>query len=182
VNAADGATVDGLSGFIRDVPDFPAPGVLFRDITPLLADASALARAVGTLADLVSDLPGGPPDRVAGIEARGFVLGAAVASVLGVGFVPIRKPGKLPWRTASVTYELEYGRDGLEVHVDASGAGQRVAIVDDVLATGGTAAAATRLIASTGAEVSGLVFLIELLALGGRGQLDGRAVESILRY
>jgi adenine phosphoribosyltransferase len=180
--AGDLAEVEGLTDFIRDIPDFPTPGVLFRDITPLLADGDALARTVRALADRVVGPSGDRPDKVAGIEARGFVLGAAVATVLGVGFVPIRKPGKLPGQKTSVGYDLEYGQDGLEIHVDASEAGQRVVIVDDVLATGGTASAAAQLMASTGAAVTGLVFLIELVDLGGRRRLDGHRVEAILRY
>lgn len=170
---------DFLKGFIRDVPDFPSPGVLFRDITPLLGDGAAWQVAVEALAEAVARLG---VDKVAGIEARGFVLGASVASTLGLGFVPIRKAGKLPCETVSVSYGLEYGVDTLEVHVDAAGHGQRVAIVDDVLATGGTAEAAAKLIEETGAEVAGLVFLMELNFLDGRSRLGGHVIDSVLQY
>jgi adenine phosphoribosyltransferase len=168
-----------LKRYIRDVPDFPTPGVLFRDITPLLADGAAWKRAVEHLADAVRSLGG---EKVAGIEARGLILGAAVAAHLGLGFVPIRKSGKLPRATMSVAYDLEYGRDALEVHSDAAGPGERCVIVDDVLATGGTAAAATQLVKGLGAEVAGIVVLVELRFLAGRSRLDGLPVEAVLAY
>jgi adenine phosphoribosyltransferase len=170
---------EALRGFIRDIDDFPVPGVKFRDITPLLADGGAWRTTVRLLADRVGRLD---VDRVAGIEARGFMLGAAVASELGVGFVPIRKSGKLPWKTTAVTYDLEYGQDTLEVHVDSAAPGDRIAIVDDVLATGGTAAAAADLMSATGARVAGLVFLIELAFLEGRRRLAGHNIEALLHY
>ncbi|WP_419850377.1 adenine phosphoribosyltransferase [Candidatus Poriferisocius sp.] len=153
---------------IRDVPDFPTPGIMFKDITPLLDDADAFRWAADELADRFRDTPA---DRVVGVEARGFILGAAVAYRLGLGFVPVRKSGKLPYRTRSVDYELEYGTASLEVHTDAFAPGQRALVVDDVLATGGTAAAAVELVDSGGAEVAGVGFLIELGFLGGREKI-----------
>src|SRR6478736_2947122 len=145
-----------LKRHIHDVPDFPSPGILFRDITPLLANGPAWQQAVGHVADLVRALGA---EKIAGIEARGLIIGAAVAAQLGLGFVPIRKSGKLPRAIRSVAYDLEYGRDALEVHSDAAGPGERFVIVDDVLATGGTAAAAAQLVGELGAEVAGLVVL-----------------------
>ena len=166
-----------LESFIRDVPDFPTPGILFRDITPLLASGDAFAKAVAALADPFRDAG---VARVVGIEARGFMFGAAVARELSVGFVPARKAGKLPRKTVRVDYGLEYGRDSLEVHADALAGGERALIVDDVLATGGTARAAAELVELLGAEVAGLAFLIELPSLGGRRQLLGRRLHSVL--
>lgn len=165
-----------LRSAIRDVPDHPSPGILFKDITPLLGDGSLLADTVGALSD------GLDVDVVAGIEARGFIFGAPVAVALGVGFVPIRKSGKLPHVTASADYALEYATATIEVHTDAVTPGQRVLLVDDVLATGGTAVAAVRLIEGLGATVAGLSFLIELEALAGRELLSGRDVRSLIRY
>jgi adenine phosphoribosyltransferase len=167
---------DQLRGLIREVPDHPVANVSFKDITPLLADSTALAGAVAALAD------GATCDVVAGIEARGFVLAAPVALALGVGFVPIRKPGKLPWRTVRQEYDLEYGSDALEVHEDAVAAGQRVLVVDDVLATGGTAAAACGLLESLGAEIAGVSVLVELAFLSGRARLEGYHLTSLLTY
>lgn len=168
-----------LAALIRDVPDFPTPGVLFKDITPLLADGPAWCATV----DLLSELHGtGPVDLVVGIEARGFVLGAAVAFRLGVGFVPLRKPRKLPYRTNSVTYSLEYGEETLEMHTDAVQPGDRVLVVDDVLATGGTAAAAVTLLENAGATVAGLSFLLELTFLDGRSRLGGVPVSSLITF
>ncbi len=154
---------------IRDVPDFPSPGIMFKDITPLLDDAEAFRWAADELADRFSNTPA---DRVVGVEARGFILGAAVAYRLGLGFVPVRKPGKLPYLTRSVDYELEYGTASLEAHNDAFSPGQRALIVDDVLATGGTAAATVELVSSGGAEVAGMGFLIELGFLDGREKIE----------
>jgi adenine phosphoribosyltransferase len=168
-----------LKRYIRDVPDFPSAGVLFRDITPLLADGPAWQRAVEHVGAAVHSLGA---EKVGGIEARGLIIGAAVAARLGLGFVPIRKPGKLPRTVRSVAYDLEYGRDALEVHSDAAGAGERFVIVDDVLATGGTAAAAAQLVGELGAHVSGLVVLIELRFLAGRDRLGGLPVEAVLAY
>ena len=166
-----------LKAFIRDVPDFPTPGILFRDITPLLASGEAFATAVRALADpFRSD----GVAKVVGIEARGFMFGAAVARELSVGFVPARKAGKLPRASVRVAYGLEYGRDSLEVHADAVSRGERTLIVDDVLATGGTARAAAELVERLGGEVAGLAFLIELRALDGRRQLRERRLHSVL--
>ena len=162
---------------IRDIPDFPTEGILFKDITPLLDDGEALRWAADALADRFSDTPA---DRVVGVEARGFILGAPVAYRLGLGFVPFRKPGKLPYNTVSVDYQLEYGTASLEAHTDALSAGQRVLIVDDVLATGGTAAAAVELVTSEDAEVVGVGFLLELGFLDGRARLgNGCPVTSL---
>jgi adenine phosphoribosyltransferase len=173
----DGA--DDLRAFIRDVPDFPSPGVQFKDITPLLGDGPAWGRAIEAMCAIVDGLGA---DKVAGIESRGFVLGAPVAERLGLGFIPVRKAGKLPWRTVSVSYDLEYGTDTLEVHVDAAALGERVVIVDDVLATGGTAAAAIALLSAAGAEVAGLAVLMELTFLGGRSRVAEHEVRSVMSY
>jgi adenine phosphoribosyltransferase len=166
-----------LKPFVRDVPDFPTPGILFRDITPLLASPDAFKAAVEAMAD---PFRGTPAVKIVGIEARGFMFGAAVARELGLGFVPARKPGKLPGRTERVSYGLEYGSDALEVHSDALSPGESVLIVDDVLATGGTAAAAAELVERLGARVEALIFCIELAALQGRSKLSGRPVSAVL--
>jgi len=161
-----------LETYIRDVPDFPKEGIVFKDITPLLADAGAFRRAVDTLA---GHFRGAGVSKVFGAEARGFIFGGALAYCLEAGFVPARKPGKLPWKTTSHTYELEYGTDALEVHTDAIGPNDVVLIVDDVLATGGTAAAKAALVEKMGAKVAGFAFLIELDFLGGREKLGHEA-------
>ncbi len=166
-----------LVSFIRDVPDFPTPGILFRDITPLLADPGAFGEAVGAMAAPFRD---SRVAKVLGIEARGFLFGAALARELGAGLVPARKSGKLPRKSLRVTYGLEYGRDSLEAHLDAFSPGERVLVADDVLATGGTARAAAELAEKLGAEVVGLTFLIELARLDGRKQLRGRRAHSVL--
>lgn len=168
---------DRVRARIRDVPDYPQPGVTFRDITPLLADGPLFAEVVGALAESAPQI-----DLVAGMEARGFLLGAPVAVALGVGFIPVRKEGKLPRATHSGAYDLEYGSAVLEVHRDAVAEGARVLVIDDVLATGGTAAATVELFRTAGAEVVGMSFLMELLALEGRSRLDGVPVEAMLTY
>ena len=168
-----------LKTFIRDVPDFPNQGILFKDITPLLRDGNAFAASVEALAGPYSDAG---LVAVAAVEARGFIFAAAVAARLDCGFIPLRKPNKLPSETATVEYVLEYGSDSIEVHRDAIQPGDRVAIIDDVLATGGTAAAAVRLMDGLGADLIGLSFLIELEGLGGRRHLPDRQVHAVLKY
>ena len=168
-----------LKDFIREVPDFPKPGILFRDITPLLADPEALAAAIDALSEPFLD---GDIDVVAAVEARGFIFGSAVARRLGAGFVPLRKQGKLPWETESITYGLEYGTDTIEMHRDALGPGTRVLMIDDLLATGGTMAAACQLAEKLGAEIAGLTFLIELSDLGGRERLGDYPLHVVIRY
>ena len=168
----------GIRSLVRDVADFPAPGVRFRDVTPLLADAAGFGAVVDALAIPFID----ECDVVAAVEARGFIFGAPVAHRLGVGFVPIRKPGKLPHDRLSRSYALEYGEDALEIHVDAVAPGARVLVVDDVLATGGTAAASVALLESAGASVVAVAVVIELSGLGGRTQLGSQRVHSLLTY
>ena len=168
-----------LKGRIRDVPDFPSPGIVFRDLTPLLGDVEALRFSVDSLADAFA---GRRIDRVVGVEARGFIFAAPVAYRIGAGFVPVRKPGKLPWRTESEEYSLEYGVDRLEMHGDGVLAGEQVLIVDDVIATGGTAQATVRLVERLGAVVAGLAFVVELTYLAGREKLDGYDVVSLVTY
>jgi len=173
------STAEELKRYIRDVPDYPQKGIVFRDITPLLADKKIFREVV----DLMSKAwAADPPDLVAAIEARGFIPGAAMAVKLGAGFVPIRKPGKLPWMTIVESYELEYGTDQLEVHSDAVQPGQKVLIVDDVLATGGTASAAVRLMRKLGAAVIGVQVLIELGYLDGRARLSDVKLVSEITY
>jgi adenine phosphoribosyltransferase len=167
-----------LAERVRDIPDFPKPGVVFKDVTPLLGDHVAFSTAVDWL---VTHFGRGTVDKVVGIEARGFILAAPVAYHFGAGFVPARKAGKLPGPTRSITYELEYGAETLELHEDAIEPGERVLIVDDVLATGGTAAAATELVELIGGQVVGLGFLIELAFLGGAAKLHHEHV-SLLTY
>jgi len=164
---------------IRDVPDFPKPGVIFKDITPVLADPQAFAELVD---DLCAPYPVGSIDKVAGIEARGFILATPVAERLKAGFVPIRKPGKLPAAVIRQSYELEYGTDALEMHRDGVKPGDRVLIVDDVLATGGTAAAAIHLVQELEAEVIGVAVFIELGFLGGRSSLNGVDLHALVTY
>ena len=167
-----------LIDHVRDVPDFPKPGILFRDLTPLFGHPEALREAVERMA---APWRSEGITKVAGVEARGFIVGAAVAMLLGAGFAPVRKPGKLPWTRASQTYALEYGSGCLEVHVDAVGPRDRVLVVDDLLATGGTAAAAVLLVRAAKAAVAGAAFLVELTALSGRERLRGLRVESLLK-
>lgn len=171
--------VASLQGLVRDIPDFPQPGILFRDVAPLLGDVDGFRFAVDALAD---EFAGETIDRVVGIEARGFLLAAPVAYRVGAALVPVRKAGKLPHEVVSEEYELEYGTDSLEMHRDGIQEGDRVLIVDDVVATGGTAAATGRLVEHLGGQVAGFAFLIELEALGGRDRLDGHRVHSLIRY
>ncbi|MBL7214858.1 MAG: adenine phosphoribosyltransferase [Phycisphaerae bacterium] len=168
-----------LKSYIRSIPDFPTPGILFRDITPLLANPEALSRAIEILAEPFKDKG---IDIVAAVEARGFIFGSAVAKTLGAGFVPIRKKGKLPFETHSVSYGLEYGKDVVEVHTDAVQRGTNVLMVDDLLATGGTMAAACELIEMLGGDIIGLTFLIELADLCGREKLKKYTIHSTLSY
>jgi adenine phosphoribosyltransferase len=173
------ADTEALQDLIRDIPDYPNAGVTFRDITPLLGSAEGFAATVSQLVERFRDAA---VTRVIGIEARGFIVGAPVAVALGVGFVPVRKAGKLPWAVAREEYTLEYGTDKLEIHRDAIHPDERVLIIDDVLATGGTARATARLVEALGGAVAGLGFIIELEALGGRAQLGSHRVESLVRY
>lgn len=171
--------MDHLKSRIRHVPDFPKPGILFYDITTLLRDAEGFRAAIDAIAAPYRDQG---LSLVVGIESRGFILGAAVADRLGVGFCPIRKPGKLPARTLKEAFNLEYGSDAIEIHADAIEPGQKVLVVDDVLATGGTARAAAKLVRALRGDLCGMAFLIELEALGGRGQIAGEKVYSVLKY
>lgn len=168
-----------LKSKIRDVPDFPKPGIVFKDITTLLQDSDALRLSVDLLAKQYQNKT---IDKVVGIEARGFIFGAAVAYAINAGFVIIRKPGKLPYQTIKQTYELEYGFDGIEIHEDAIKSGEQILLVDDLLATGGTMAAAAELITKMGAEIVGISFLIELTFLNGREKLQGYNIHSLIKY
>lgn len=163
---------------IRDIPDFPKPGIVFKDITPLLADGAAFSAVVAELAGCIDD----DVDAIVGIESRGFIFGAALAEKLGIGLVTVRKPGKLPAEVLSIEYELEYGVDRLEIHRDALSSGHRVVIVDDLLATGGTAGATVQLVRNLGAEVAGCLFVIELGFLDGRRALPGVKIDSLINY
>lgn len=171
--------IDLLRKAVRDVPDFPKPGIIFKDITPVLLDPKLFEMATAAMATRFANLG---VTRVVAVESRGFLFGAPIALRLGVGLVPVRKPGKLPSTRQRVQYELEYGTDALEMHADAIGARDRVLIVDDVLATGGTAEAAGRLVRGQGAELAGFSFLIELGFLSGRERLDPVRVEALIRY
>jgi adenine phosphoribosyltransferase len=171
--------LERLNATLRDVPDFPTPGILFKDITPVLA-APALMREVVTA--MLAPFAGADITHLVGVESRGFLFGMPMALLLGVPFAPARKPGKLPWRTEREAYALEYRSDVLEMHVDALGTGARVLVVDDVLATGGTAAATCRLIERLGGDVVGISVLVELGFLGGRAQLPGRALHAVVAY
>ena len=168
-----------LASKIRDIPDFPKPGIVFKDIMPLLADAEAFRAAVDGLAEFAAPRK---PDLILGAEARGFILGGALALELGCGFIAARKPGKLPWETISAEYALEYGVDRLELHADAVSAGARVLVHDDLLATGGTARAKINLVEQLGGTVVGLAFVIELAFLNGREKLSGYDVHSLIQY
>lgn len=167
-----------LASLIRDVPDFPKPGITFKDITPMLGDPSALAQAI---AEMAAPWSGKGITKVLGVESRGFILAPSIALEIGAGFVPARKPGKLPWTAVRQAYGLEYGTDAIEVHIDAIGPADRVLIIDDVLATGGTAGAALTLCRRQGANVVGCGFLVELSFLSGRSKLDV-PVQAVLRY
>jgi adenine phosphoribosyltransferase len=171
--------MDDLKKLIREVPDYPKAGILFYDLTTLLQDGPGLHMLID---QLCSHYDGAHVDAVVGVEARGFIFAPALAYRLGAGFVPVRKPKKLPWKTASITYQLEYGTDTLEIHQDAIQPGQRVLISDDLLATGGTAAAATALVRKLGGEVVGAAFALELTFLNGRAKLPGLDIFSLLRY
>src|SRR5262245_2235409 len=171
--------VADLRAAIRDVPDFPKPGIVFKDITTLLRDEALFRRSLDLMSVLCGDLA---VDKVVAIESRGFILGGALALRLGAGFVPVRKPGKLPWKARRASYELEYGSDSLEIHEDALAKGERALVIDDVIATGGTARAVGELVASLGATVASFAFLVELGFLGGRAKLDGAEVRSLIRY
>jgi adenine phosphoribosyltransferase len=174
-----GVTAVDLSAKVRDVPDFPEPGIVFKDIMPLLADPSALSDAVDRLAEWAAPKK---PDLILGAEARGFILGGALAFKLGCGFIAARRPGKLPWKTISASYALEYGENALEMHADAFADGARVLVHDDVLATGGTVKAILDLVEQLGGNVVGVAFLIELEFLNGREKLEGFDVHSLITY
>jgi adenine phosphoribosyltransferase len=171
--------LERIRTLIRDIPDYPKPGILFKDITPLLGDAEGFAIATELMA---RPFEGADITHVVAIESRGFILGGPIAQSLNAGFIPVRKPGKLPAKTKREEYELEYGTDSLEIHADACDASARVLIVDDVLATGGTAAATCKLVESTGASVVGFSFLIALGFLPGLGRLNGRQVARVIEY
>jgi adenine phosphoribosyltransferase len=168
-----------MQDLIRSIPDYPNPGVTFRDITPLLGDGPAFSEAITKIAERFVDAN---IQRVIGVEARGFILGAPIAVALNAGFVPVRKAGKLPWAVVREEYDLEYGSDKLEIHRDAIHPGERILVVDDVLATGGTAAATCRLVSALGGDIVALAVLIELPFLEGRAKLDGITVESLFSY
>ncbi|HOW59516.1 MAG TPA: adenine phosphoribosyltransferase [Candidatus Omnitrophota bacterium] len=172
-------SLKSLRAKVRNIPDFPKKGVLFRDITPLLKDSCSLREIISLIAKAVKKHPA---DLVVGIESRGFIFGAALATKLGLGFVPIRKKGKLPWKTKQIACTLEYGQEILEIHADAVKRGQRVVIVDDLLATGGTAVAATKLVKALGGRVACLAFVIELGVFQGRDKLEGSNVFSLIKY
>jgi len=174
--ATDDASIKRL---VRDIPDWPQPGVTFRDITPLLNDPAVFRATVDAVVRRFADRP---VERVLGVEARGFIFAAPVAYALGAGFVPVRKPGKLPWQIEQEEYALEYGTDLLEIHTDAIHTGEEVVIVDDVLATGGTAAATVRLVERLGGRVRGLAFVVEIAPLGGRDRLAGHDVLTLATY
>jgi adenine phosphoribosyltransferase len=172
-------TVADIAATIRNVPDFPKPGIQFKDITPVLADGRLFSGVIDLLLDGIQP---GSVDKIVGIDARGFIFGAAAAAQLGVGFVPVRKKGKLPWATHEQSYDLEYGSNTVAIHVDAVEAGERVLLLDDLLATGGTAAAAMKLLERLGAQVVGVNFVIELKFLDGRKLLTGHPVRSLVAY
>lgn len=171
--------IGDLLARVRDIPDFPKPGILFRDLTPLMGHGPSFRSCVDLLAERVA---AHRPDVIVAVESRGFIFGAPVAAKLGVGLAPVRKPGKLPWRTSQRSYDLEYGTDSLEMHADAVRPGSRVVIVDDLLATGGTAAATADLVRDQQGHVVAFVFVVELAALAGRARLPGAAVDALIVY
>ena len=172
-------TVADLDAAIRDVPDFPKPGILFKDITPVLGDPDLFKASLDLLAETAGNTK---IDKVVGIDARGFIFAAGVAQILGAGFVPVRKEGKLPWTTRSMAYTLEYGESVVEIHEDAIKPGEKILLVDDLLATGGTAAAAIKLLKALDADIVSVSFLIELAGLNGRDALDHRDIKALLTY
>lgn len=173
-------TLDHIRATIRDVPDFPKPGILFKDITPVLADPALLSRAIDGMIDATGVLK---VDKVVGIDARGFIFGSLIAQRLNAGFVPVRKKGKLPWKTRGIDYSLEYGSNSVEIHQDAIAPGETVLLADDLLATGGTAAAALHLIDQSGGKIVGSTFFIELAALQGRDKLRGHGpVHALITF
>ena len=172
-------TVADLDAAIRDVPDFPKPGILFKDITPVLGDPDLFKASLDLLAETAGNTK---IDKVVGIDARGFIFAAGVAQILGSGFVPVRKEGKLPWTTRSMAYTLEYGESVVEIHEDAIKPGEKILLVDDLLATGGTAAAAIKLLKALDADIVSVSFLIELAGLNGRDALDHRDIKALLTY
>jgi adenine phosphoribosyltransferase len=172
-------TVADLDAAIRDVPDFPKPGILFKDITPVLGDPDLFKASLDLLAETAGDTK---IDKVVGIDARGFIFAAGVAQILGAGFVPVRKEGKLPWTTRSMAYTLEYGESVVEIHEDAIKPGEKILLVDDLLATGGTAAAAIKLLKALDADIVSVSFLIELAGLNGRDALDHTEIKALLTY
>ena len=172
-------TKDGLKGLIRDIPDFPKKGIIFKDIMPLIQDKEAFKSAIDLLADRYA---GKGIKKVVSVEARGFIFGAAVAYKLGAGIVPVRKKGKLPYKTHEITYDLEYGTDTLQMHQDAIEPGEKVLIVDDLLATGGTVSAVIDLVEKLGGEIADITFLIELTFLKGRDRLKGRSIFSLIQF
>lgn len=168
-----------LKEYVRDIPDWPKKGIIFKDLTPLFKDPEAFRYALDCLHDRYREAP---VDKVVGIEARGFIFAPTLAYMLGAGFVPVRKPRKLPWQTEKVTYELEYGTDTLEMHSDAINPGENVLLIDDLLATGGTASAVVKLIEREGGKVTGIGFLVELGFLNGRSKLNGHDVYALIQY
>ena len=173
------AASERIANAVRDVPDFPKPGILFKDVTPLLADGALFREAIDLFLDASRPLK---PDKIVGIDARGFLFGSAVAYELGAGFVPVRKKGKLPYETKEASYMLEYGEATVEMHVDAIAPGERIVLIDDLLATGGTSAAAAKLISQAGGDLLEVQFLIELAFLSGRKHLEPTPVRAFLTY
>jgi adenine phosphoribosyltransferase len=171
--------MESVKRLIRDIPDFPQPGIIFKDITPVLGDPSAMARISGGLEQVVEKWK---PDRIIGVESRGFIFGAVLAAQMELPFTPIRKPGKLPYDTVSVSYTLEYGSGTLEMHTDGVSKGDKIVIIDDLLATGGTAMGSAELIEKCGAQVAGMAFVVELEFLKGRNLLKGHNVEALVGY